>query len=123
MAPSNADTPLVSVLKEEVGDDLRSVIRYEEDDYEIAFIREDVDTIYEPAEINEVVDDLRLQGWGQSYLDGVFNAGNLRCSAFAFEDAMVLLFGQDGFEGALVTYEMGAGVDLDTFIDICETHL
>lgn len=123
MAPEDPDTPLVTALQKEVDEDLRSVIRYDEDDYDIAFIRDDVDMIYDPDEIETVIDDLRLQGWGQSYLDDVFNAGDLRCSTFAFEDAMVLLFGQNDFEGALVTYEMGAGVELDAFLDVCEAHL
>lgn len=117
------DAPLVTDLQEATGDDLRSVVHYEETEYEMIYLREDVDAIYSSDELDDVIEDLRLQGWGQEPIEELFNAGELECSIFGFEEAMMFHFVTNDFKGVFVTYDRGADVNIEIVIDICNTHI
>lgn len=112
---------LVETLHEVAGDAVRSVCTYDEENYDLLFMRENVDAIYSTEEIEEIFDDLRLEGWGRERLEGLFNAGGLECSIYGFEDAMMFHFVENGFEGAFVTYDRGADVDVEAFLEACES--
>lgn len=114
---------LVDALQDEAGDALRSVTYYDEESYEMLFLRDDVDAIYSAEELDEVFDDLRLEGWGRERLEDLFNAGDLECSIYGFEDAMMFHFVTNDFKGVFLTYDRAAAVDVEDFIDACKTHL
>lgn len=124
MPPNSVDNSqqLVQKLHEEAGDSLRSVSRYEEDTYEKLFLRENVDAIYSEDEFEEIFEDLRLEGWGRDTLEDLFNAGDLECSVYGFEQAMMFHFVTSDFKGALVTYDRDAGVDTEEFIRVCKSE-
>lgn len=122
MPPNSVDDPLVQKLQAEAGDALRSVTQYGETDYEMLYLRENVDRIYTSEEIEEIFEDLRLEGWGRETLEDLFNAGHLECSIYGFDQAMMFHFVSNGFEGALVTYDRGAGVDTEEFIQACKSE-
>ena len=112
----------VQKLHEEAGDALRSVAKYGEEDYEMLYLRENVDAIYSEDELDKVFDDLRLEGWGRATLQELFNAGPLECSIYGFDEAMMFHFVDDGFKGALVTYDRNAGVETEEFIQACKSE-
>lgn len=116
------DDRLVRKLQAEAGDALRSVTRYGETDYEMIYLRENVEAIYTEAEFDEIFEDLRLEGWGRDTLEELFNAGMLECSIYGFEEAMMFHFVSNGFEGALVTYDRGADVETEQFIEACKSE-
>lgn len=114
---------LVQELHAEAGDALRSVVRYGEDDYELLYVRENVDGIYTEDELDGIFTDLRLEGWGRETLEDRFNAGRLECSISGFEEAMMFHFVTSDFDGALVTYDRHAGVNADSFLEVCKREL
>ncbi|SFR96338.1 hypothetical protein SAMN05216559_1561 [Halomicrobium zhouii] len=101
---------------------LRSVAVYYETDYEMLYMRENVDVVYSHQERDAIFDDLRLEGWGRDRLQDLFNAGELECSVYGFDEAMMLHFVKNGFEGVFVTYDRGEGIDVEEFIRVCERH-
>lgn len=114
---------LVDALQDEAGLALRSVTYYDEESYEMLFLRDDVETIYSSEELDDVFNDLRLEGWGRERLKDLFNAGDLECSIYGFEDAMMFHFVTNDFTGVFLTYDRGATVDVEEFITVCKAHL
>lgn len=124
--PPNTDPTshsLVRKLHDEAGDALRSVTRYDEEEYEFLYLRENVEAIYSAEEFDAIFDDLRLEGWGRESLEDLFRAGELECSIYGFEGAMMFHFVTDDFDGALVTYDRDADVDAMDFLDVCKAEL
>lgn len=121
----DADPPgeLVSALREGLGDVLRAVAVYDRDSYTVLHLREDVAARYAAEELEEIFDDLRLEGWGRERLEELFNAGSLDCSVHCFSDAMAVHLVSGEFEGVCVTYDRGAAVDIEDVIEICRTAL
>lgn len=119
---SPGDRALVDDLRAAADGALRSIAVYGETDYEMLYMRENVDVVYSHQERNAIFDDLRLEGWGRDRLQELFNAGELACSVYGFDEAMMLHFVTNGFEGAFVTYDRGEGIDVEEFIRICERH-
>lgn len=117
-----ATAELVPALKDEVGAALRSVGRYNGKEHEVEYLREDVETIYDSDEIDDIFDDLALQGMSSDHLENLFNAGDLHCAMFRFDDALMFHFPHADFSGLFVTLDTGAGVDVESFVETCKEH-
>lgn len=113
---------LVDDLLAEADGALRSVSIYGEDEYDMLYMRENVDAVYSLEDIADVFDDLRLEGWGRDRLQDLFNAGKLECSIYGFDEAMMVHFVKNGFEGVFITYDRGDGIDVEQFIRVCNRH-
>lgn len=116
------DQALVDDLLTAADGALRSVAVYGETDYEVLYMRENVDAVYSLDELAAIFDDLRLEGWGRGRLQDLFNAGTLECSVYGFDEAMMLHFVTDEFDGVFVTYDRGTGIDVEEFIEVCKRH-
>jgi hypothetical protein len=114
---------LVTTLKEETNDGLRCVGEYNGDEYEIEYLRQDIEAAYENEEIEEVLQDLILQNMNREYLEDLFNAGKFECGMFRFEDALMFHFVDPEFVGAFVTIDTGSEIIIDSFVETCKTHL
>ncbi len=113
---------LVERLQNEAGESLRTVTTYDEDSYELRFVRDNVDAIYSTGEFDAIFEEIRLEGWGRERLEDLFNAGPLECGVYGFEQAMMLHFVENGFGGVFVTYDRDAGIDAEAFIEVCRDH-
>lgn len=114
MPPSH---PLVRELSETVGDALRCVATYEASEYEIIYIRPDVETRYSTDEIERIYDDLVLQNVGADFVQGLFHAGPLRCSILGFERATVFHVVGEPYGGLLVSVDADTAVELPAFLE------
>jgi len=114
------DPGLVRALRDEVDDALRSVAVYDEEGYEIEYIREDVEGAYSTDEIEEVYDDLVIQGLSREFLEQLFHAGDLQCSMYGFEEATMFHFTGGEYTGLFVSMDRTAGMDLDAIISTCK---
>ncbi|MFB6171604.1 MAG: hypothetical protein ABEJ23_03655 [Haloarculaceae archaeon] len=85
---------LESYFEERVGDDLRSIVTYEPDAYEVAFIRGDVAEQYTRSEIETAVDDSRMESLSAPIYDGLFTDGHgeLTCMVKCFESVVEMNF-------------------------------
>lgn len=115
--------PFVDAVHGAVGEALRSVTTYDRESYELLYVREDVETIYSTAEVDALLEALRLEGWGRERIEELFNAGQLECNLYGFEQAMVVHVVTGAFEGVVLTYDRGTDVDVEPVLDVCRTHL
>lgn len=116
----DVDPELVPSLKDEVDDALRSVAVYDEDGYEVEFIRDDVEGTYTDEDIEEVYDDLVIQGLSREFLEQLFHAGDLECSMYGFEEATMFHFTGGEYSGLFVSIDRIRGMDLDAIISTCK---
>lgn len=115
--------PLVADLLDEINSSLRTVTIYGEQSYEMLYVRDTIEAAYSPAEFDIIFDELRMEGWGRQRLDDIFDAGSLDWSIYGFEEAMMLHFVINGFEGVFVTYDRDTGIDVEDVVATCKTHL
>lgn len=102
-----------------VGGALRAVAAYDQRDYELQYLRDDVARRYSEAELEAVFEELALSGRDRDYLEGIFHAGRIECSILGFEDAVMFHFVTDGGAGRFVTVDRDVAFDLDEFIGAC----
>lgn len=120
---SEPQDELLRVVEERVGDALRSVAAYREKEYELQYLRDDIAESYSEAEINEVFQELVLAGLGRAYLEKIFHAGRVECTAFCFEEATMFHFVTDGYSGRFVSVDRDVEVDLDAFVASCKAAI
>lgn len=86
---------------------LRSIIRYEPDEYEIVHIRTDVADRYSEDEIKTAIDDSRMESLMAPVYDKTFaeDHGELTCMVKAFENVIEMNFVLDDGLGAAVALD------------------
>ena len=109
---------LVEDLQAEVGDDLRAVAAYEEDDCMLLYERDDVAA--KPRIIDKIHEELILEGMGTEYIEGVFDVGRLSCTMHSFDEAMCFHFVRGSMRGAFISIEPDALLPLEQFVNICK---
>lgn len=112
---------LADHLQNRAGDRLRSVIRYDRDDYEILYIREDVEEQYTEEEIDEVVNELFSENFFRSKQEELYEHGLLNCTVRCFSHGVEMHFPHDDPAGTAVALEPQALEDFYSFIGDCMT--
>lgn len=104
---------LQEFFEEQAGEDLRSILTYEEDAHEIVYVREDVAEQYSPEELTESIDTSRLDSLTGPLYEGAFSPehGELTCLVQAFENAVEMNFILDDGVG------VGVGLDIHALED------
>ena len=108
---------LVDNLRAEIGDSLRAVSTYHEDEYELVYERADVST--KPRAIDRIHQELIMEGMGVEYLEDVFGVGRLNCTMHSFEEAMCFHFVRDSMRGVFIAIDPDAMVPMERFVEIC----
>lgn len=101
------------LVREYTGPHLRSILVYTADDYDLQYVRDDVAEEYDDAEVELVVEELRLQTLEREYLDGLFEQkhGRIVSNVLTFADAVEINF--------LVDDGVGLSIAIDR--DYCDT--
>jgi hypothetical protein len=113
---------IVERVREHVGTHLRAVVTYSDTDYELIYLRSDLDDEYGVERIDRIHRELVLEGIGREYLEDLFDAGPLRCSMHGFEEAMTFHFA-DPDSGLFVSVDSAAEVPLKSFVADCHDAL
>lgn len=113
----------VRFLLDRAGDAVRSVVRYDVDDSEVLFIRDDVDEGYSAVEIEMVIAALRREGERAERQEHVHAHGKLNCIVRAFDDGLEMHFPYGDAEGVAVALEPQAAKQLYGFVDDCLEHV
>ena len=104
-------------VRDRIGDGLRTVVLVTENDWETAYLRDDLKTVYDRRTYSEVVDAFRLQeGFMSPNIDG-HPVGERRALVHYHESAFVLQFPFSETETILVSVTNDAGRDLMGFIE------
>jgi len=110
---------LAGYLREELGDDLRSVVWYDRDGYDVVHVREDVDREYSADEVHRVVRDLEIESIGKELQENLYTHGDLTCTIRCFDGGIELHFIEDEGVGVAVALEPAAMIAHRTFLAEC----
>lgn len=110
---------LVEYLEDRAGDYLRSVVHYEEADYEVLYLRDDVAEQYTEEKIEKVIQELKFEAMESNFQEQLYVHGGLGCTLRVFEKAVELHFPYDGYEGAAVALDPEAAQQLHSFVNDC----
>lgn len=120
MEPPRAGINLVRFLKHRAGNHLRGALMYTDDEYEMLYLRDDLQRVRLRSEVERIVVELRQhskESEGETFPFGEFH-GSVRC----FDDATLLHFPVDG-GGVVVSLDPEATTDLNTFAGHCLERL
>ena len=110
---------LVDELQAEVGDALRSVATYDRGDYELLYVRDDIDAAYSDEERAELFKQIEIEGMGYSHFEGLFHTGALESAIYGFEKALMVQFPADEFTGLFVTVDRDVTMNPESIIQTC----
>ncbi|WP_115865694.1 DUF7522 family protein [Halorussus litoreus] len=110
---------LTEFLREYVGDHLRSVIRYDEDDSEVLFVRDDVADEYTDDDVVQVVRDVRLEAVEKPHQESLYAHGQLNATVRCFDDAVEMHFAHDETSGIAVALDGEVFAIHNTFLGQC----
>lgn len=101
---------LETFFQEETGGNLRSIIKYEMDELELTYIRDDVAEQYSTEELEAAVDDLRMGSWSAPMYEGIYSEdhGDITCLVKCFENVIEMNFVLDDGVGAVVALDVEA---------------
>jgi hypothetical protein len=113
---------LVESLRER--DDLdasvRLIVRFEGDEYDVAYVREDVDRQYTDAELEARIETLVMKGLGDPPREqSLYDFGSLRATIRWFDGAVCAYFPDDEWSGVIVVLD---GVE-SPVMDVAFEHL
>ena len=114
-----ASEALTEFLKERVGDHLRSVIFYDDAGGQVLYVRDDVADEYTDADIEEVVQDVRLESVDKPHQESLYSHGPLNCTLRSFDDAVELHFPHNETSGTAVALDGEVFPMHKTFVDQC----
>lgn len=114
---------LLEEAQDHVDGSLRALASYEEQSYDIHYLRDDIEHQYSEGDIKRVFDYVALAGLSRDYLEQTFHAGSVLCTVYSFEDADMFHFQTDRTEGFFLSFDRNADVHLDSFINDCRAVL
>lgn len=118
MAPGNPEQ-LTEFLKQEVGNELRSVIHYDKETFEVVYARNDVKDEYTEDDLEDVRQELGVATFGKPAMEELYVHGDLQCTVHCFENAVEMQFLVSETEGIAVGLDPAAFVTHRTFIGRC----
>ena len=106
-------------LEDQFGDQLRSVGYYDGDTNEFVYVREDVESEYESADVARVFRNVRLESLDRSHQESLYTHGALECTFRVFEEATEIHVDYDETSGVLVAVDAGEFDRLREITDLC----
>lgn len=105
-------------FEEQTDEELRSIVRYDRNDIEIEYIRNDVAGEYNDEELKKAIDESRLDSLHAPLYEHSFSKdhGDLQCMVTCFEDVIEMNFVIDDGVGAAVAVDATAMDDTHGFI-------
>ncbi len=101
---------LKDYFEERTQENLRSVISYEQEEYEIVYLRDDVTEKYTREQLRDSIDNTRLESMTAPVYDSLYSDdhGELTCLVKCFEHVVELNFVLGDFEGVTIGLDEAA---------------
>jgi hypothetical protein len=119
---TTASNELVAFLQKQAGEYLRSAIHYDEEDYELLYLREDLSDIEADTSTDEFVAYYRQKSREQDP-ERPFDLGNDHCTVSIYDEAILFHFTQGANVGTIITLSPEAGRDIIEFTTKCLEQL
>ena len=103
-------TRVEEFFKDRTAGNLRSIITYEKNEFDIVFVRDDVSEQYTPDDVEIAVDHARMESLTAPIYDGVYSVdhGELDCMVKCFERVIEMNFVLSDGVGAAVALDEAA---------------
>lgn len=111
---------LVDELRDDIGDGIRTVATCDRGEYDLRFIRDDVDAEYSEEEISRLFQQVEIEGMGYAHFEELFHTGELECAIYGFEGALMFQLPVDEFSGLFVTTDRDIRLNPESVIGICK---
>ena len=115
----NVQNRIVGELTELIGDDLRAIATYDRSDQDMLYLRDDLTDVYTLEEIMNALDQVEIEGIGYSHFTRLFKTGEMECTTYRFEKAMMYHFPVGSFDGLFVTVDRNGDHENESIIDSC----
>ena len=112
---------LIEDLEDRAGENYRATVRYNGDETEILYVREDLEETRLTSQTDRIVRRLRPET--SSKEEASFPFGDLAATVRVFHDAILLHFPRGKNRGIFVSLEPETARSLTTFISECEKRL
>lgn len=112
---------LSGFLEHKVDDYLRSVIHYEDYDYSVVYIRDDVAEQYSEGEVEDIAKELFWDSFSTPHQESLYPHGGLQCTIRCIESAVKMYFPHSERAGTAVAMEAQAAEELYSFVGDCLT--
>lgn len=112
---------LVESLKEVSSDELRIVATLKNVDYELEYVRSDLEDEYSQAELERAYQSIVANQVSSADFAQVGAFGELDAQIFFFEEIIVFLFPTSRYSGVFVSYERTDTVDQFPIRDVITT--
>lgn len=101
---------LETFFQEESDGNLRSIIKYEMDDRELTYIRDDVAEQYSAEELEDAIDDSRMESLSAPMYEDIYSEGHgdITCLVKCFENVVEMNFVLDDGIGSVVALDVEA---------------
>lgn len=92
--PDQLASRLQEYFEAQTNDGLRSITRYDQEGFQVDYIRDDVAQLYDEAELQEAIDESRFDTFSAPIYDRVYadDHGDLTCMAICFENVLEMNF-------------------------------
>lgn len=106
-------TRLEDFFKQRTDDNLRSIVKYERDSYDVVFLRDDVSEEYTTRELESAIDASRMDSLSSPIYENTFSEdhGELTCLVQCFEEVAEMNFVLEDGTGAAVALDVEAMTD------------
>jgi hypothetical protein len=111
---------LTAYCRDRVGDSLRSVVEYGETEYELVYLRDDLQSQYSDDQFDDLVGEARAvhnRVWAVGTQAGPLGAA--RATVHYFENAFVIQLVPERRHGYFATFNSNVGQTLGSFIHDC----
>jgi hypothetical protein len=110
--------PFQNFFEEQVGDHLRSIVRYEHDEFEVMYLRDDVAAQYDDRELYDAIDQCRLDSLTPPVYEDAFSEDHqeMTCLVQCFEDTIDMNFIVEDGVGVIVGLDSEAMSDTHSLI-------
>lgn len=117
------DPDLPRLLQEEVDDALRSVVTYEDREYDFHHLRQNIQQIYTRERVEEILNELIVQQKATGQLESLFHAGELECAIYSFEKAVMFHFPVSERVGLFISIDRDAELELNSIVSMASAAI
>ena len=114
---------LVEYARNQIGDALRTVAVLYEEDCEVIYLRDDLQTAYSPDQYKRVAGSFRTELSNRRSEAKSSSIGESIATIHYHEDAYVFQFPHDNCHSVLLSVETEVGSRLRSFVEGCQTHM
>jgi hypothetical protein len=112
-----AEGNLVDYLTDRIGQSLRGVVRYDGNDTDTLYLRDDLKETRLQSQIDRMIERLRPESAPAE--EAAFPFGDLHVTVRCFDEAIILHFPTGRDEGVVVAVEPNVAMGLTTFAKEC----